>query len=217
MMPVLTTRRNTKTNPMSKASGSTRMVRPTSKSKEQNRSYYNEQIASGKADAKLSYFSEKTGAYMLFMFGHSHSKNINDSDAEIEAGIGLADNGICITLTPEGDGYEMYATHSKVDKEGNTTYKYSEGKMSVYTYEQKTPVSIESAARSSIRQAITHANSKHSEIAFIFDKHSLFHRQDIEDGMKYYQSKYHKWKTKGVKAVVVMNAQHQVFEHHFDE
>lgn len=216
-MPALTTRRNTKTNPMSKASGSTRMVRPTSKSKEQNRAYYNEQIASGKADAKLSYFSEKTGAYMLFMIGHNHSKNINDSDAEIEAGIGLADNGICITLTPEGDGYEMYATNTKHNVDGSKSYKYSEGTMSMFTYEQKTPISIQEAAKASVRQAIIHANSKHSQIALIYDKHSLFHRQDIEDGMKYYQSKYRAWKGKGVKAVVVMNAQHQVFEHHFDE
>lgn len=202
---------------MAKASGSTRMVCPTSKSKRQNRAYYNEQIASDKADAQLSYFSEKTGAYMLFMIGHEHSSSHQDSEAELEVGKALADNGICVTLTPEGNGYEMYATNVKRNADGTTTYKFSEGLMSVFTYEQKTPTSIQEAAKASVRQAIIHANSKHSQIALIYDKYSLFHRQDIVDGMKYYQSKYHAWKEKGTKAVIVVNTKNEVYEHHFDE
>lgn len=202
---------------MAKASGGTRLVRPTSKTKDENRRFYNAQIASGKANAELSYFSEKTGAYLLFMEGHEHSNSHPDGEAELEAGRAIADNGICVTLTPEGDGYEMYATNVKRNADGTSTYKYSEGTMSVFTYEQKTPTSIQNAAKASVRQAIIHANSKHSQIALIYDKHSLFHRQDIEDGMKYYQSKYNAWKEKGVKAVVVVNAKHEMYEHHFDE
>lgn len=202
---------------MAKASGDTRMVRPTSKTKDENRSFYDAQIASGKADAELSYFSEKTGAYMLFMEGHEHSNSHLDGEAELEAGRAIADNGICVTLTPEGDGYEMFATNVKRNADGTNNYKYSEGTMSVFTYEQKTPTGIDDAAAKSVKQAIMHANSKHSEIALIYDKHSLFHRQDIENGMKLYQSKFHKWETKGVKAVMVVNAKHEVYEHHFEK
>lgn len=202
---------------MTKASGNTRIVRPANKSKEENREYYLSQIASGNIDASLSYFSERTGAFMLFMNGHEHSASHQDTEAELEVGRALADNGICVTLTPEGDGYEMYATHVKHNADGTTTYKYSEGTMSMFTYEQKTPTSIQDAAKASVRQAIVHANSKHSQIALIYDKHSLFHRQDIEEGMRYYQSKYHAWKEKGAKVVIVVNARKEVYEHHFDE
>lgn len=202
---------------MAKASGNTRIVRPANKSKEENREYYLSQIASGNIDASLSYFSERTGAFMLFMNGHEHSASHQDTEAELEVGRALADNDICVTLTPEGDGYEMYATHVKYNADGTTTYKYSEGTMSMFTYEQKTPTSIQDAAKASVRQAIVHANSKHSQIALIYDRYSLFHRQDIEEGMRYYQSKHHTWKEKGAKAVIVVNARKEVYEHHFDE
>lgn len=202
---------------MSKPVGDTRLITPLKKHIGSSRVKYKELLSSLSADESKSYFSEKTGAYVIFMKGHNHTDKAKDGDAEIEAAKALADAGINIKLTPEGDGYEIYATNVKIKKDGTKVYKYSEGRMSAYTFEQRTPTEIENDAASSVRMAINHANSKKSSIALIYDKHSLFHRKDIEDGMKLYQSKHHMWETKGVKCVVVVNSKGQVYEHQFDK
>ena len=151
------------------------------------------------------------------MKGHNHTEKSADADAELEVIRAIADNGIDVTLTPEGDKYTMYATNVKINKDGSKKYKFAEGLMATYTYEQKTPTEINSSAESSVRLAINHANDKHAQIALIYDKHSLFHTKDIENGMKLYQSKHKVWKTKGVKAVVVISSKKILYEHHFDE
>lgn len=202
---------------MSKPVGDTRLITPLKKHITSSRVKYKELLSNLSADESKSYFSEKTGAYVIFMKGHNHTDKAKDGDAEIEAAKALADAGINIKLTPEGNGYEIYATNIKIKKDGTKVYKYSEGKMSAYTFEQRTPTEIENDAASSVRMAINHANSKKSSIALIYDKHSLFHRKDIEDGMKLYQSKHHMWETKGVKCVVVVNSKGQVYEHQFDK
>lgn len=65
-------------------------------------------------------------------------------------------------------------------------------------------------------QSIHHANEKHAQIAVIYDKSGLFHRDDISKGMEFYQSKNPNWKEKGVKAVLVVNKRKEVYEHQFD-
>lgn len=213
-MQVFQTQPNTR---MSKPTGSTRILTPKIKYIASARIKYQELLSSLSADESKSYFSEKTGAYVIFMKGHNHTGKAKDGDAEIEAAKALADAGIDIKLTPEGDGYEIYATSTKIRKDGTKIYKYSERKMSAYTFEQRTPTEIKNDAASSVRMAINHANSKKSSIALIYDKHSLFHRKDIENGMKLYQSKHHMWETKGVKCVIVVNSKGQVYEHQFDK
>ena len=151
------------------------------------------------------------------MKGHNHTEKAVDADAELEVIRAIADNGIDVTLTPEGDKYTMYATNVKIGKDGTKKYKFSEGIMATYTFEQKTPTEITTSAANSVRLAINHANDKHAQIALIYDKHSLFHTKDIENGMKLYQSKHKVWKTKGVKAVVVISSKKILYEHHFDE
>lgn len=202
---------------MSKASGPTRMVKPTYKALRLAYSEYLKEMSSQDVDTSNSYFSKKTGASVIFMKGHSYNPKDPNNVAEIEAAIAAADNGISVKLTPEGAGYEMYATHKGKDKHGNDVYKFADGVMATYTYEQRTPTIIKDAAKNSIRQAIMHANSKHAQIALIYDKYGLFHHNDIKEGMKYYQSKFHMWKEKGVKAVVVINSQKELYEHHFEE
>ena len=213
-MQVFLTQPNTK---MSKASGSTKLLTPKQRQIDKARNEYNQIVSSSLVDAFLSYFSEQTGAHAIFMKGHNHTDKIADAEAELEVARAIADNGINITLTPEGDKYTMYATNVKINKDGTKKYKFSEGIMATYTFEQKTPTEITTSAANSVRLAINHANDKHAQIALIYDKHSLFHKEDIEAGMKLYQSKHKVWKTKGVKAVVVINSKKKLYEHQFDE
>lgn len=195
---------------MSKPQGSTRMLKPTKAAISQSKKEYNSQLVLTTTDAGNSYFSEKSGGYLIAMKGH------NLSSLEAEAGKYLADFGLQVHLTPEGAGHEIYATHSYV-KDGKTHYKFPEGKINMFTFEQKAPSKIESSIERSVRQAILHANSKHADIAVIYDKHNLFDRNDIENGMKLYQSKFKKWETKGVKAVIAISHDGGVFEHQFDK
>ena len=213
-MQVLMTQPNTR---MSKPTGSTRKITPQSKHIASARKKFEEMIRKNGVDAEKSYFSEKTGAYAIFMKGHNHTDKVADADAELEVMRAIADNGIDVTLTPEGDKYKMYATNVKINKDGTKIHKYSEGIMATYTFEQKTPTEITTSAANSVRLAINHANDKHAQIALIYDKHNLFHRQDIEKGMQLYQSRHKVWKIKGVKAVVVINNKKKLYEHQFDE
>ena len=202
---------------MAKANGSTRMQRPTKKAINDAYNEYLRETASQNVDADKSYFSQQTGASVIFMKGHNYNPKDSNNVAEIEAAIAAADNGISVKLTPEGNGYEMYATHKSKDKKGNDVYKFADGIIDTYTYEQKTPTKIQNAAENSIKQAIMHANSKHAQIALIYDKHSLFHVNDIKKGMKLYQSSFHIWKEKGVKFVIVINSDKKLYEHYFEE
>ena len=134
------------------------MLKPTKAAISQSKKEYNSQLVLTTTDAGNSYFSEKSGGYLIAMKGH------NLSSLEAEAGKYLADFGLQVHLTPEGAGHEIYATHSYV-KDGKTHYKFPEGKINMFTFEQKTPSKIESSIERSVRQAILHANSKHADIA----------------------------------------------------
>jgi len=161
-------------------------------------------MSTGLYDKEKSYVSGK-GTYVAYMKGHTYHEE------EVEAAKHLADKGFNVVLTPEGDGFEIYATKHK-----NGKYSYSEGTVSQITFEQRTPRNIETTAENTIRSAIRHANSKHSQIALIYDKNSLFHRNDIESGMKLYQATDKGWKYK-VKAVLVVNSKGEVYEHQFED
>ena len=190
---------------MAKANGSTRLVQPTAASRAANLADFNAKMATGKYEVGLSSISSATGAYVAYMTGHQYHIE------EMEAAKHLADNGFNVELTPEGDGYEMYATNFS-----GGTHKYSEGTVSLLTFEQKTPDHIENTLKQTVRGAIKHANTKRSQIALIYDRYSLFHRKDIEDGMKWYQKKDKAWRKK-VKAVIVVNSKGEVYEHRFEE
>ena len=131
---------------MSKASGSTKLLTPKQRQIDKARNEYNQIVSSSLVDASLSYFSEQTGAHAIFMKGHNHTDKIADAEAELEVARAIADNGINITLTPEGDKYTMYATNVKINKDGTKKYKFSEGIMATYTFEQKTPTEITTSA-----------------------------------------------------------------------
>lgn len=128
---------------MAKSIGNTRLFKPTKASISQSRKDYTRQLSQATTDVSYSYFSEDTGGFMIFMKGH------NPQQEEIEVARYLADFGLQVYLTPEGGGYEMYATHSYV-KDGKTYYKFSDGKINISTFEQRTPAKIETTIEQSV-------------------------------------------------------------------
>lgn len=190
---------------MAKASGSTRIVQPSTAGKASNLADFNSRMSTGLYDVSKSSISATSGAYVAYMTGHNYFPE------ETEAARFLANAGFNVVLTPEGDGYEIYATNVKKGK-----HKYSEGTVSQITFEQATPKSIVDTAETTIKGAIKHANKKRSNIALIYDKYSLFHREDIENGMKAYQKSDKAWQKK-VKAVLVVNSKGEVWEHQFEK
>ena len=175
---------------MGKPTGGTRYVKPSDASKAKNLTDFNNRMATGFYDTSKSFVSAVSGAYVAYMTGHNYFPE------EIEAARYLADAGFNVVLTPEGNGYE--------------------GTVSQITFEQTTPKSITNTAETTIKNAIKHANTKRSNIALIYDKNSLFHREDIEKGMKAYQKSDKAWQKK-VKAVLVVNSKGEVWEHQFDK
>lgn len=78
---------------MAKASGHTRTVRPTTGSIEHNRSVFDYETSMPDVVKVDSYFSEKSGGYLLQMKGHTVD------EVEHEAMKHLADAGFAIVAT----------------------------------------------------------------------------------------------------------------------
>ena len=187
---------------MSKASGSTRYVNPSTQNRSQSVSDFKNALSSGKYNTELSYLPPTGSGSMLYQNGHNYHIE------EIEVGRALADKGYKVILTPEG--IEAYAT--AFTKDGRP--KYSEGTISGILYDQKTTESNVTNIVNNVDNAIKHAHDKGAEIALIYDRYGKMHRQDIENGMK----KYKKFDTTGrIKAVLVMDKNKNLYEHQFDK
>lgn len=188
---------------MAKASGSTRIVTPSTKSRSEKISEFNTAMNSGQYDSELSYLPESGSGSMLYQHGHNYHIE------EIEMGRALADKGYRVVLTPEG--IVAYATAFKRDG----TPKYAEGTISGIIYDQKTAESNLTNAVNNVDHAIKHAVEKNAEIALIYDKYGKMHRDDIERGMqKYKQLQPQKYGQ--IKAVLVVDKNKNLYEHHFD-
>lgn len=188
---------------MSKASCSTRIVNPSTKSRLETISDFNAAMNSGQYDKGFSYLPEKGSGSMLYQIGHNYHIE------EIEVGRALANKGYRVVLTPEG--IEAYATAFKKDG----TPKYAEGSISGILYDQKTAESNLTNAVNNVDHAIKHAIEKNAEIALIYDRYGKIHRGDIEKGMqKYKQFQPHKYEQ--IKAVLVVDKNRNLYEHHFD-
>lgn len=187
---------------MSKASGSTRYVNPSTQNRSQSVSDFKNALSSGKYNTELSYLPPTGSGSMLYQNGHNYHIE------EIEVGRALADKGYKVILTPEG--IEAYAT--AFTKDGRP--KYSEGTISGILYDQKTTESNVTNFTNNVDHAIKHARDKGAEVALIYDRYGKMHRQDIENGMKKYK-KYDK--TDKIKAVLVMDKDLNLYEHQFNK
>lgn len=156
-------------------------------------------LATGKYDIEKSYLSD-SGAYVLFEKGHEYHIE------EMEAAKAMADTGIIVNMTKEGDPSRATA----IDAKGN--YKFSEGSLSIenLSYEQSTRMEPTQNAERSVKKALEHCRSKGSDIAVIYDRGGRFHRGDISKGI----SAYEKFSTNAhrFKAILVISKDGNVYE-----
>ncbi len=164
-----------------------------------NKAEFERQLASGKYDIENSYLSP-TGAYVLYEKGHEYHIE------EIEAARAMADKGIIVEMTKEGDPSRATA----IDAKGN--YKFSEGTISIerLSYEQSTRTTLTQNAERSVKKALEHCRSKGSDIAVIYDRGGVFHRGDIEAGIKKYES--FKGNTHRFVSILVIDQNRNVYE-----
>lgn len=189
---------------MSKSSGGTRVIRPTSGTKSYNRNVFEYETAMEDVDEKKSYFSEKTGAYSLVMKGHILTKEEREV-AEI-----LADNGYISVWTPEGG--KLFV--AKISGRKGTP-KYLDGYISGVTFDQKTPNPermTKDDLDKSVVKALEHAVLKDGDVALIYDRYGVFHRENIADGI----ARFETLNTKRLKAIVVINSKKEIYEWYHD-
>ena len=141
-------------------------------------------VAEMKASGNYSVV-EKTTAGGIFAIEKGKARHKSD---EIEAGRHMAEAGYYVTLKDE-TGY----------------VKTPDGYVFSFTYEQKTPAK----GGASFKKAIEHASDKRAEVAVIYDKNSIYHRQDVENGIKQYE--YHK--SYRFKRIIVISKSGNVYEH----
>lgn len=190
---------------MAKASGNTRTVRPTSGTRTQNYQIYKNEIAMSDVDASQSYFSIKSGGYVIAM---KEEKKKQRSAEEKEVAEAMADAGFIVVLTPEG-GVKFRSGKSK-KKVGD--YVYCDGLVNGHTYEQATkkPQSTERQNLiNAVDNAIQHAQDKNAQIPLIYDRYGRFHKEHIEAGLKQFEenSSYR------FKALLVVDQYGNVWEH----
>lgn len=94
--------------------------------------------------------------------------NARHKPEEIEAAHHLADKGYKVTLG---------------DETGSVTVP--DGRIFSATFEQKTP---EAKGSKGVNKALEHAKKKRADIAVIYDKHRLYDRRTVEDGIRHYET-----------------------------
>lgn len=185
---------------MAKGSGGTRVVRPTSGSVNYNRGVFDYEASMPDIVSVQSYFSEKSGGYLLQMKNHSFDA------VEHEAMRHLADAGFAIVATPEGGRSFI----SKV-KDDNSAM-YPDGLIMGNVFELKSPNPSENTQKAldnSIKKSLNHARSKEANVAVIYDKNGAYHRDHIERGLSNYESK----SDYRFKAILVIDKNGNVYEH----
>ena len=191
---------------MAKVSGGTRKVTSTTQGISDSFNKYQKELASGKYDAKLSMFINNTGGYVLYYKGRDHKID------EYEAATIAAMNGYQVELTSEkGEEFVIVSYGNKK--------KYPDGKVASFFYEQKTPVpksNLQSALDKSIDSAINHAKTKGAPVALIYDKYGIFHRDNIDRGMKQYIKVNKNSAHQSVKWVLVVNNKGKAYEWEFE-
>lgn len=185
---------------MAKGSGGTRVVRPSSGTRTQNYQVYKNDLNSPDVNAAESYFSRAKGGYVIAMNGSTHSQE------EHEAAKAMADDGLIVTLTPEG-GVQFRTGKSK--KEG---YTYADGLVKGWTYEQQTKNPSKDtfeSLRNSVDNALQHARNKNAQIPLIYDRYGRFHREHIEAGLRQFENN----SSYRFQAILVVDSNGKVYEH----
>ena len=161
---------------------------------------FKDKLKQGSYNTSESYVSKENNAYYL-----QDARREPDENEKTAAKF-LVKAGISVEFTPEG--IRAYATAIKPDG----TSKYADGKVAVFTFEQKTIDKSAQNITNNFRNGIDHAVSKGAEVAVIFDRFGLGHKKQIEEAIKTYKlPKFGKMP----KAVIVINKNGDIYEHHF--
>lgn len=94
--------------------------------------------------------------------------NAKHKPEEIEAAHHLANKGYKVTLT---------------DESGSEVVK--DGKLFTASFEQRTPTA---SGPNGIKKGLEHAKKKDADIAVIYDKHRTYNRNEVEAGIREYES-----------------------------
>ena len=185
---------------MAKGSGGTRIVTPTLNTRAYNYSVYRRELHLSDVDPDQSYFSHKKGGYVIAMKGRKYDA------AEAEAARAMADDGLIVTLTPEG------GVKFRTGKTKKGDYVYADGLVNGFSYEQQTKKPTKTDSESlvkSVDQALKHAYRKQAQVPLIYDRFGSFHRNHIEEGLKRFEqmSRYR------FKAILVVDKHGKVWEH----
>lgn len=130
---------------------------------------------------------EKTAAGGIFAIEKGKARHKPD---EIEAGRHMAEAGYHVTLKDEtGD------------------VKTPDGHVFSFTYEQRTPTKAGGAH--SVVKSIEHAKKKTADVAVIYDKHHVYNRTVIEQGIELYE-RHNKYR---FKRVIIISKSGNVYEH----
>lgn len=112
---------------------------------------------------------------------------------EIEAGRFMAEKGYHVTLKDE-TGF----------------VKTPDGELFSFTFEQRAPQS--NSARS-VRKALEHARLKPADVAVIYDKHAVYNRKIVEQGISLYEEYIKNYR---FKRIIVISKAGNVYEHKHD-
>lgn len=96
-------------------------------------------------------------------------------------------------------GYQVTLKDETGDVKTPDGYVYS------FSFEQRTPTK----GGVTFKRALDHAAKKQADVAVVYDKHYVYHRQDVESGIK--QFEYHS--SYRFKRIIVISKSGNVYEH----
>lgn len=187
----------------SKQYGQTRSIQPKTKAITSARSAYNVAIHKPNVIAENCYFSEKTGCSVIYEDGHEYHIE------EIEVAQALADYGIDVRLQPENEakgGFYIKKIVNDVEKK-----KFPEGQLNAtFWYEQKTIDATATNLDGNVRNALKHAREKNADIAIVYDRYGLIHKENVYNGIELYNGLYSGKNEKRFNSIVVVNSKGEV-------
>jgi hypothetical protein len=168
---------------MAKTSGGNRALTKGSREYRKRQTEVVTMLASGEYSSVT--MSEKGGGFVAIEKSSKRHK-----PEEIEAATILADKGYKVKLKNEAG-----------------TATTPDGELFSISFEQRTPTS------SSVNKALEHAKKKGADIALIYDKNHIYHRADIDSGIKEYES----LNNYRFKQIIVVTKDRKVHRHRHNE
>ena len=167
---------------MAKDYGADRKLSPGSDAYVARQKEADEMRASGKYSSVE--FDKKTGGIMAVEKGKARHKPEEKEAAE----------------------HMMHSGYRVVLKDETGEVRTPDGYIGHFTYEQRTP---NVGTAKTVSKAMEHAKSKGADVAVVYDKHAVYHRQTIEHGIRHYEQ-HNSYR---LKRIIVISKAGNVYEH----